>query len=200
MSKGALRRLHTAITDNDAEAAVGAIEEGALTEPNATLSQAVRLGRPEMLRLLIEAGAEVDAVDTRDKTALQNAALIQEHQPEHEHVAPLVEALLAAGADPLLKTTRKPKQTALDLAAQTGSPSALRLVAQHLLAQDSSAKVQELLADALKLAVQSYGGLAKVELLLDLGAVRERPMRSHRGWRMGSHRGRRKGSRGVRRS
>lgn len=169
MSKEALRALQHAINDDDAEAARRAIAEGALDEPAATLAQAVRVGRPDMLRLLVEAGAEVDAVDTRDKTALQNAALIQEHQPAAEHAAAMVEALLAAGADPALETTRKPKQTALDLAAQTGTLAALRRIAEHPSVNEPP------LGAAMKLAVQSFGGLAKVELLLERGADADNP-------------------------
>jgi ankyrin repeat protein len=64
----------------------------------------------DVIALLIDAGAPLDAVDTRGRTALMIAA-------EQGHAA-LVEALLARGADRTLRD--KAGKRALDLATNTG--------------------------------------------------------------------------------
>jgi ankyrin repeat protein len=84
-------------------------------DPEGCLLAAAYQGSEALLGLLLEAGAQVDAVDVRGYTALQHVLLFK--RPE------VVPSLLALGADPSRTTERG--HTALHLAALCGHQPAL---------------------------------------------------------------------------
>jgi ankyrin repeat protein len=88
------------------------------------LTLACEQGSPATVRALIAAGAEVHAINRWGDTALHKAV-------DYGNV-PMVEALLAAGADPGFRLGRKssnyPGQTALDVARDQGAMKLLGLL------------------------------------------------------------------------
>lgn len=85
-----------------------------------TIHQAVRSGKPEMVKLILEAGAEVNEIASLDETPLHLAA-------EEDANAEIVRILVAAGAD--LQAMRIFDETPLAVAQRTGAAK----VAQELI-------------------------------------------------------------------
>jgi hypothetical protein len=98
-----LRNLIAAIKKGDTEAASSAIAEGVdlskMVDGMPPLGWAVSESRPEIVRLILEAGGDPDAKDDSGSTPLQACAAIRRDQLSDEDSAALSELLIAHGAD-----------------------------------------------------------------------------------------------------
>ncbi len=109
-------RIVTAAADQDREAVLGLLEEGAdvnaaRADGTTALLWAAHWDDVELVERLLAAGANVNATDDRGVTALERAA---------ENASPaMVETLLAEGADP--NVARQSGLTPLMTAARTGN-------------------------------------------------------------------------------
>jgi ankyrin repeat protein len=108
----------------DANAATtegGKVRKGPIALNHLTaLSLAAPYGTPELLRTLIDAGAQVNAKDIRDMTPLMLAVSSETQNPE------VVRLLLAKGAD--VKAKSNLGETALDWAKKFGDPEVISLL------------------------------------------------------------------------
>jgi ankyrin repeat protein len=117
LAADAYSRMHSAIEKNDVVTVRTLLRAHA--DPNVRrdtrasptyLTQAARLGRTEIVKALIAAGADVNAPDGDNMTPLMHAS-------QNGHGA-IVEALLRAKAD--VTETEREGKTALDLATAAG--------------------------------------------------------------------------------
>ncbi|MCU1272637.1 MAG: Ankyrin [Bryobacterales bacterium] len=113
LAKGA--KVDTALTE------AGKVRKGPVALNHLTaLMFAAPFGRPELLRALIDAGANVNARDIRDMTPLMLAVSSETQNAE------VVRLLLEKGADAKVKSALG--ETALDWARKFGDPAVLRLL------------------------------------------------------------------------
>ncbi len=109
----------------------GPIELGRFTP----LLCAVPYGPPELIRLLIDAGANVNARDTRGMTSLLLAVSTDRPDPQ------IISLLLARGADPSIRSKRG--ETALDWAKKFRNPEVLSVLGLRSEAHATSAVLRD---------------------------------------------------------
>jgi len=115
LSKGAKVNAATA-TDKPPMVKNGKIDLGGET----ALHFAVPYGPPELVKVLLDAGADVNAKNIQGMTPLMWAVASDYQNPE------IIRMLLARGADPKIKS--RDGQTALDLAKRLGASAGIELL------------------------------------------------------------------------
>lgn len=106
---------------NDANKLAGKVKHGDIALVGLTpLMLAVPYASPEFVRVLLDAGASLNARDSRGMTALMFAVSTDSQNPKN------VRLLLKRGADPALKDQNG--DTALDWARKIGNPVTIRLL------------------------------------------------------------------------
>lgn len=113
----------TAIVSGDIDALTSLVDEyGALAiiDERTALHIAADAANPEAVALLVEAGADVDARDARERT---NWTAI--HFAANSDCGPCIDVLLEAGADPKDKDRFQPGRAAIHVAASVNATEAL---------------------------------------------------------------------------
>lgn len=160
-SSDTTRELHGAIQAGDVDAVRTVLARGPSLE--ISLHLAVMYGHAEIVRLLLDAGADVHSRDRRNLSALHVASSIEPHVAAHAALDRIVPLLLEAGADPNADGGLDGQRwgSAIVFAARGSSRAVLDELVSHPGAE---------LGGALDAALRSFEALPKVELLLDRGA------------------------------
>ncbi len=91
-------------------------------------------GSTEMIRIFLDAHADVNVRDVAGMTPLMFAVASENQDPE------VIKMLLAAGADPKVQSTTG--ETALDWARKYGNPAILKLLGGEAKAADARQEVR----------------------------------------------------------
>ncbi len=139
-----------------------------ITLHNYAIVYAVQLRDGDSLRMLLEAHANPNVVDSAGKTPLVYAVELNE--------LPLVDALLAHGASPNFPAV--PRDRPLNIAVARAVAPGLNTIAGHLIDQGGADPLLRDRSgrDAITVAVESGANLPLIELLLNrMRALRKRP-------------------------
>lgn len=163
-----------AASEGDAEATELAIQAGAPLEirdecGRTPLLRAAELGNTGVARLLIEAGADLHAVDTDEHSLLHHAILHATFYTDenHESQIEIIRQALDAGVDPCGKTTGG--ETPLHLATKSDSEAALA-IARMLIDYGADLEARDQEEDTPTMFAASWGLVETLSLLLGAGA------------------------------
>jgi len=153
-----------ALLDNKLNLAEILLEGGAQVDMSFCLLEAAGDRSPDVVRLLLERGADVNTRDARRRTPLMRAAALPGADDQLSGSAETIRALLSANAD--IRAVDQEGRTALAHAAQAGNYKTARLLLENGADMDAADRAG---VTPLMLAAESRSD-AVLQLLLTRGA------------------------------